>query len=121
MNAQPSANVPIEHEDVRAQIVGEFSNSKLASQFLPVWAETIASSTLNRRLIATIPVTKYIKDELDSGGDAHFFEDSVDVVPDGMFLHLKPLGDFAVLHAVGDKADHIFFATRQQGYSLRII
>jgi hypothetical protein len=66
-------------------------------------------------------VTKYIKDEVDSGGDSRFFEDSVDVVPDRMFLHLKPLSDFAVLHAVGDEADRIFLATRQQWHSLGII
>ena len=61
-------------------------------------------------LTATIPVAKHIKDKLDSAGDPQLLEDSVDVVPDGMFLHLKPLSDFAVLEAVGDEADHIFHA-----------
>ena len=64
---------------------------------------------------------KYIKDELDPAGDSQLLEDSVDVVPDGMFLHLKPLSDFAVLQAVGDEADHIFLATGQQGYSTGIV
>ena len=45
---------------------------------------------MNRCLIAPIPVTEYIKDELDSVGDSQLLEDSVDVVPDGMFLYLKP-------------------------------
>jgi len=66
-------------------------------------------------------VTKYIKDELDPAGDSQLLEDSVDVVPDGMFLHLKPLSDFAVLQAVSDQTDYIFFATGQQGYSFGII
>jgi len=57
----------------------------------------------NHPLAATIPVTKHVKDELDSAGDSQLLEDSVDVVPDRMFLHLKTLCDFAVLHAVGDK------------------
>jgi hypothetical protein len=57
-----------------------------------------------------------IKKELDSAGDSQLLEDSVDVVPDGMFLHLKPLSDFAVLQAVGDEADYIFLATGQQRY-----
>jgi hypothetical protein len=60
-------------------------------------------------------VTKYVKDELDSAGDSQLLEDSVDVVPDGMFLDLKPLSDFAVLRAVADKTDRIIFATGQQG------
>jgi hypothetical protein len=60
-------------------------------------------------------VAKYIKDELDSAGDSQLLEDPVDVVPDGMFLHLKPLSDFAVLEAVGDEANHIIFATGKQG------
>jgi hypothetical protein len=72
-------------------------------------------------LLATIPVTKYIKDELDSAGDSQLLEDSIDVVSDGMFLHLKPLSDFAVLQAVGDEADYIFLAARQQRYSFGTI
>jgi hypothetical protein len=32
-----------------------------------------------------------------------------------MFLHLKPLSNLAGLQAVGDEADHIIFATGQQG------
>ena len=68
-------------------------------------------------LLATIPVAKHIKDKLDPAGDSQLLEDSVDVVPDGMFLHLKPLSDFAVLQAVGDEADYIFLAKGQQGCS----
>ena len=56
-------------------------------------------------LIATIPVTKHIKDEFDPAGDSQLFENSVDVVPDGMFLNLKPLSNFAVLQAIGDEAN----------------
>jgi hypothetical protein len=66
-------------------------------------------------------VTKHVKDELDSAGDSQLFEDSVDVVPDGVFLYLKPLSNFAVLQAVGDEADHILLATRQQGNSMGIV
>jgi hypothetical protein len=76
---------------------------------------------VNRCLIATIPVTKHVEDKFDPAGDSQLLEDSVDVVPDGMFLYSKPLSDFAVLQAVGDEADHIFFAARQQGYSFGII
>jgi hypothetical protein len=66
-------------------------------------------------------VTKHIKDELDSAGDSQLLEDSVDVVPDGMFLDLQSLSDFAVLQAVGDEADHIFLAAGQQGRSTGIV
>jgi hypothetical protein len=66
-------------------------------------------------------VTKHIKDELDPAGDTQLLEDSVDIVPDGMFLHLKPLSDFAVLQAVGDEVDYIFLAMGQQRYSFEII
>jgi hypothetical protein len=38
-----------------------------------------------------------------------------------MFLHLKPLSNFAVLQAVGEEADHIFLAAGQQGRSTRIV
>jgi hypothetical protein len=58
-------------------------------------------------------VTKYIENKFNSAGDSYLLEDSIDVVPDGMFLNLKPLSDFAVLQAVGDEADHILLATRQ--------
>jgi hypothetical protein len=34
-------------------------------------------------LIGTLPVTKHVKDELDSAGDSQLFEDSVDVIPEG--------------------------------------
>jgi len=66
-------------------------------------------------------VAKHIKDKLDSAGDAQLLEDSVDIVPDGMFLDLKPLSDFAILQAVGDEADHIFLAAGQQGRSTGIV
>jgi hypothetical protein len=66
-------------------------------------------------------VAKHIEDKLDSAGDSQFLEDSVDVVPDGMFLNLKPLSDFAVLQPVGDEADHIFLAAGQQGRSTGIV
>jgi hypothetical protein len=56
----------------------------------------------NYLLVAAIPVTEHIKDELDATGDSQLLEDSIDVVPDRMFLNLKPLSDFAVLQAVGD-------------------
>ena len=66
-------------------------------------------------------MAKNIKDKFDAAGDSQLFEDSVDVIPDGMFLDLKPQSDFAVLQAVGDQADHIFFSARQQGHSLGIV
>ena len=71
-------------------------------------------------LTATIPVTKHIKDKLDSAGDSQLLEDSVDVVPNGMFLHLKPLSNFAVFQAIGDETDHVFLAAGQQGRSMGI-
>ena len=75
----------------------------------------------NHPLVATIPVTEHIKDELDSAGNSQLFEDSVDVVPDRMFLHPEPLSDFAVFHAISDEADYIFLATRQQGHSIGVV
>ena len=87
----------------------------------PCVGEDNCAQYIEPPLIATIPVTEYIKDKLDSRGDSQLLEDSVDVVPDRMFLNLKPLSDFAVLQAVGDEADHIFFTTRQQGNSVGII
>jgi len=38
-----------------------------------------------------------------------------------MFFYLQLLSNFAVLQAVGHKPDHILFAGRQQGHSLRIV
>jgi len=55
---------------------------RLASQFIPELAESMAPSTSNHRLGATIPVAKHIKDEFDSAGDSQLFEDSVNVIPD---------------------------------------
>ena len=66
---------------------------------------------------ALIPVAEGIKDELDSSGNSQLFEDPVDVVPDGMLLHFEPVGDFAVLQAISDEANHVFFPARQQGHS----
>jgi hypothetical protein len=66
-------------------------------------------------------VAKHIKDKLDSAGDSQLLEDSVDVVPDRMLLHLKPLSNFTVLQAVGDEANYIFLAAGQQGRSTGII
>ena len=71
--------------------------------------------------MATIPVTKHIKDELDPAGDSQLLEDSVDVVPDRMFFYSELLSDFAVFEAVAHKADYIFLATRQQGHSLGVV
>ena len=90
-------------------------------QFIPELAESFASGTSGRRLIATIPVTKHIKDELDSAGDSQLFEDSVDVIPDRMFLHFEPLSDLTVLHAVGDQTHHILLATGQQRDSFGVV
>ena len=59
-------------------------------------------------LIATFPVTKDIKDELDSAGDSQLFEASADVVSDGMFLHFEILRTFAVFQAVGDEMIYFF-------------
>ena len=90
-------------------------------QSFPERVDTIASDRSTGTLVAAIPVTKDIKDELDSGGDTQLLEDSVDVVPDRMFFYLELLSDFAVLQAVGDKPDHILFATRQQRQSFMIV
>ena len=62
-----------------------------------------------------------IKNEFDSVGDSQFFEDSIDVVPDGMFLHLEPLSDLTVLQAIRDEADHLFLAMRQQRHSIGFV
>jgi hypothetical protein len=67
------------------------------------------------------PLTKNRKDKLDSSGDSNLFEDSVDVVPDGMFLNLESLCDFAVFQSVGDEANDIFFAASQKGHSLVVL
>jgi hypothetical protein len=93
-----------------------------ASQFIPDWEEKIVSSISKcRLLLAAIPVAECIKEELDSAGDSQLVEDSVDIVPDGMFLNLEPLSDFAVLQAVGDEADHIFLARGQQWHSRGVV
>jgi len=97
---------------------------RLASQFVPECAETIASSASNRRLIATIPVTKHIhtyKDKFDPAGYSQLLENSVDVIPYGMFLYFELLSDFAVLQAVGDEANHISLATRRPGNSAEMV
>ena len=84
-------------------------------------AETISFCAVSGPLTTALPVAKDIKDELDPVGDSQLLEDSVDVVPDRMFLHLKPLSDFAVLQPVGDEADHIFLAAGQQGRSTGVV
>jgi len=75
----------------------------------------------NYLLVAATPVTEHIKDELDAAGDSQLLEDSVNIIPDRMFLYPEPLSDFAVLHAVGDEADYIFLATRQQRHSVGVV
>jgi hypothetical protein len=72
-------------------------------------------------LTTTIPVTKHIKDEFDAAGDSQLLEDAVDVIPDRMFFDPQPLSNFAVLHAVGDEADHILLATGQERHSFGIV
>ena len=72
-------------------------------------------------LIAKIPLAERIKDQFDSARDSQFFENPIEVVPDRMLLNLEPLSDFTVLQAVGDEANHIFLATRQQRHSVGIV
>jgi hypothetical protein len=77
--------------------------------------------TTQGSLTAIFPVTKYLKDKFNSAGDTQLFEDSIDVVPDGVFFHFELLSDFAVLQAFGNQANYLFFATRQKGHSVHII
>ena len=81
----------------------------------------IASTRANHTLVVAGAVTEHIKNEFNSAGDSQLLEDSVDVVPDRMFFYSELLSDFAVLHAIGHKADYIFLATRQQGHSLGVV
>jgi len=95
---------------------------RLAFRFFLSGGVTIGSALpIRRGLSAIVTLAKSIKDEPDPAGYTQLLEDPVDVVPDGMFLHIKLLSNFAVLQSVGDEMDHIFFATRQQGHSLGII
>ena len=71
-------------------------------------------------LIATIPVTKHVKNKFDSAGHSQLLENSVDVVPYRVFLYFELLSNFAVLQAVGDEANHIFLATCQEWHSVGI-
>ena len=73
------------------------------------------------RRVTTLPLAEYLRDKFDSAGNSQLFKDSVDVVTDGMFLHRKPVSDFAVLQTVGDEANHIFFAACQQGHSFGVV
>ena len=65
-------------------------------------------------LIILIPLVERVKNQLDAAGDSQLIEDPVQVVPDRVLGNFEPLGDFAVLHAIGHQADHIFLAARQQ-------
>ena len=74
-----------------------------------------------RGLVVLIPLVERIKNQLDAAGDAQLVKDPVQVVTDGMLRNLEPLGNFAVLHAVGHQADYIFLAARQQRGALGIV
>jgi hypothetical protein len=75
---------------------------------------------VNRPLLATIPVAERIKNQLDPGRHAQFFEYPIEVIPYRMLLNFKPLGDFAVLKAVGNEMNHFFLAPRQERHSVTI-
>ncbi len=77
---------------------------------------------LNRRsLRALVTLAKGIQDEFDPAGHSQLLEDSVDVVPYGMFLDLELLSNFAILQAVGDEMNHFFFAACQEWHSVGIV
>src|SRR5580692_8105733 len=62
------------------------------------------SGSLPQVDLATIfSMAEHIEDKLDPAGHSQFLENSVDVVPDGVFLDFKLLGDFAILQPVGDE------------------
>jgi hypothetical protein len=65
----------------------------------------------NRPLVATIPVTKHIKDEFDAAGDSQLLENSVNVISDRMLLHPEPLSDLTVLHASREKLGYTVLGT----------
>jgi hypothetical protein len=66
-----------------------------------------------KSLTASIPTAESVKNKFDPARDSKLFEYPIEIVPYRMLLNLKPLSDFAVLHAVGDEANHIFLAARQ--------
>jgi hypothetical protein len=79
------------------------------------------SGSLPQVDLATIfSMAEHIEDKLDPAGHSQFLENSVDVVPDGVFLDFKLLGDFAILQPVGDEMNHFLFAPRQERHFFRI-
>ena len=76
-----------------------------STRFTLKQAGTTANMVGNRcSLIATIPVTEHIKNEFNSAGDSQLLEDSVNVIPDRVFLHPQPLSDLTVLQAIREIA-----------------
>ena len=66
------------------------------------------------RLIVLIPLIESMKNQLDAARNSQLIEDSVQVVSDGMLGNSKSLGNFAVLHAIGNQPDNILFAPREE-------
>lgn len=60
-----------------------------------------------------VTLAEGIENELDSAGDPQLFENAIDVIPDGVFLDLQLLSDFAVFQTVGDQANHLFLTARE--------
>jgi len=80
------------------------------------------SGSLPQVDLATIfSMAEHIEDKLDPAGHSQFLENSVDVVPDGVFLDFKLLGDFAILQPVGDEMNHFLFAPRQKRHSFGVV
>jgi hypothetical protein len=100
---------------------GTFCLVRVSSYFLSR-LEIIAPKTSNsRRLPAVIPTAVRIENQLDSGRHSKFLENPREVIAYRMLFNFELLSDFAVLQTVGDEANHLFLATRQQGHSAGII
>ena len=56
-------------------------------------------------LIVLIPLVERIQNQFDAARDSQLIEDPVQVVSDGMLGILQSLGNFAVLHAIGNSSD----------------
>jgi hypothetical protein len=73
-----------------------------------------ARTKVYRGVALSLPLAKCVQDQLDAAGYSQLLKDPVNVVSDGVFLHVECLGNLTVFHAVGDQASHFLLATRKE-------
>jgi hypothetical protein len=62
-----------------------------------------------------------VQDQLDTTRHSQLFKDPVNIVPDGMFLHVESPGNLTVFHAVGDQSNRFLLAVGEKRYAVEIV